>query len=523
MIRVLLVDDEALVRVGLKSLVPWNELGYEVVGEAANGEAALKLVDKLRPQLVITDIVMPKYNGIELTRAVKKKYPEVCVWVLSGYNEYEMVREAMKHGATDYLLKLNLSRESLSELLMTLREETLAQDAPADEHGAESGKLALRHRIKLAIGSSSEDAERGLGLPLPADGALITLGLINSNLYMNMERYSPQDAKHIELTIVDILEAIQDNFYAGCALEWGGGGEFVLAMFGDAFERSQLEAMGKVMLQMLKTYVNIDSAIAFSEPCQTSADLRPAYRQARHAIHRIFRSGFHTVHFATDPDPQPPVPERDIQLAERLNRALMLRDTAAIREAYRQVALSIATFAKRGEACDWVNQIVCMCDLRLGEAFAADKQAALLSSEQIYVFKTANELSTWFGQYTDFVLGFLEAEDGKHVHPVIKKAKRYVQEHISEPVSLHDVATALGISIGYLSTLFTKATGMKFTEYVNQAKIEYAKEIIRKGGHKVYETAYLLGFDNVCYFNKLFKRHAGCTPGQYQSFATRES
>ena len=521
MIRVLLVDDEALVRVGLKSLVPWNELGYEVVGEAANGEAAQKLLDELRPQLMITDIVMPRLNGIELVQNAKKKYPEMIAIVLSGYNEYEMVREAMKYGASDYLLKLNLNRESLSELLLSLREENFALDVPADERSTQSGKLALRHKIKRAIGSGSEDAEQDGSLPAFAESAFMTMGLINSNLYMNMERYTPQDAKHIELTIVDILEEILDNFYSGCALEWGGG-SFVLALFGDAFERGQLEAMGKAMLTMLKTYVNIDSAIAFSDPFQSPAVLAPAFRQARHAIHRIFRSGFHTIHFAADADPEPPLPDRDAQLAECLSRALIIRDTQAVKEAFRHAASSITGFARRGEACDWINQIVCLCDLRLGEAFAAEKQEALLSPEQLYMYKTMDELAEWFSRYTDFVLSFLEAEDGNQVHPVIKRAKRYIQDHFSEPITLHDAADALSISTGYLSTLFTKSIGVNFTEYVNQTKIERAKEILREGGHKVYEAAYLLGFDNVCYFNKLFKRHVGCTPGQYQNYAQRE-
>ena len=521
MIRVLLVDDEALVRVGLKSLVPWNELGYEVVGEASNGEAALKLLDKLRPQLMITDIVMPRLNGVELIRAAKKKFPEMVVVALSGYNEYEMVREAMKYGAADYLLKLNLSRESLSELLVSLRGECREPETAADERGGENGRLSLRHKLKLAIGVSGEGTETDVALPALEEGSRVTLGLIYSNLYTNAERYTQEDAKHIELTIVDILEEILDHFYSGCALEWGGGA-FVLALFATAFERSQLEAMGKAMLQMLKTYVNIDSAVAFSEPLRSPADLGTSFRQTRHTIHRIFRSGFHTVHFAADPDPEVAAASRDPQLPDQLSRALLVRDTAALKEMLRQAEAAISTFARRSEACDWVNQIVCMCDLGLGEAFAAEKQESGLSSEQIYVFKTANELTEWFGRYIAFALSFLEADDGKRMHPVVKRTTRYIQEHIAEPVTLHDAAAALGISAGYLSTIFTKAMGVNFTEYVNQVKIARSKEILREGGRKVYETAYLLGFDNVCYFNKLFKRQVGCTPGQYQSLAERE-
>jgi len=521
MIRVLLVDDEALVRVGLKSLVAWNELGYEVVGEAASGEAALTLLDTLRPQLMITDIVMPRLNGIELIRIAKKKYPELMVVALSGYNEYDLVRDAMKHGASDYLLKLNLSRESLSELLLDLRQDNHIPEEPAGERGGKDAKLALRHEIKLAIGSDSGSDVQDIVLPALTQGSFMTLGFINSNLYMSMERYSQQDAKHLEMTIVDILEEILDNFYSGCALEWGSGA-FVLVLFSETFERGQLDSMGKAMLQMLKTYVNIDSAVAFSNPFRSPAEIGPGFSQVRHAIHRIFHSGFFTVHFVDDAEPQYPQTERDPQLLERLSHALILQDANALQNAYRQITDAIPGFSMRREACDWVNQIVCMCDLRLGEGFSSYKQDSSLASEQIYMFRTADELTQWFGQYAELVMGFLSAEDGKQTHPLIRKAKRYVQEHISEQIALNDIAAFLGISPGYLSTLFTKAVGTNFKEYVNQAKIERAKEILREGGHKIYETAYLLGFDNVCYFNKLFKKQAGCTPGQYQSYAERE-
>ncbi len=522
MIRVLLVDDEALVRVGLKSLVPWNELGYEVVGEAAGGEAALMLLDTLRPQLMITDIVMPRLSGTELIRTAKKKYPELIVIALSGYNEYDLVREAMKNGATDYLLKLNLSSESLSELLTELRQEHDLPDEPADGNGGKDSKLALRHQIKQAIGFEGGSPGREIILPANVQGSLMTLGFINSNLYTGMERYSQQDAKHLEMTIVDILEEILASFYPGCALEWGGGA-FVLLLFAESFEQGQLDLMGRAMLQMLKTYVNIDSAVAFSAPFCSPDGIEPGFRQARQAIRRIFRSGYHTVHFSDDADPQPSMTERDPLLVESLSRALILQDAELVQTAFRKLEECIPSFAQRRDACDWVNQIVCMCDLALGEGFAAFKQGSSLALEQIYLFRTADELAGWFRQYAELVTGYQGAESRKQTHPLIRKAKRYVQEHISEQIALNDVAAFLGISAGYFSTLFTKSAGINFKEYVNQAKIERAKEILREGGHRIYETAYLLGFDNVCYFNKLFKKQTGCTPGQYQSYAEKET
>ena len=132
--KLLIVDDELILRNGFKYLCDWNSYGFNIVGEAANGEEALVLIEELNPHIVIVDIVMPLMNGIDFTKVVQERYPHIKVIILSSFSEFDYVREAFKYGAVDYLLKPQLKSEQLINLLTKisteLREHNLSQRLP---------------------------------------------------------------------------------------------------------------------------------------------------------------------------------------------------------------------------------------------------------------------------------------------------------------------------------------------------------------------------------------------------------
>ena len=117
MFKILIVDDEVLVRVGIKSMLNWEDYGYTIIGEAANGIEALTKIQEQEPHIIFVDLIMKKMNGFELITAVKKKYPNIKIIVLSCYNDFQNVKEAMRLGANDYIFKLTITSE---ELLTTL-------------------------------------------------------------------------------------------------------------------------------------------------------------------------------------------------------------------------------------------------------------------------------------------------------------------------------------------------------------------------------------------------------------------
>lgn len=125
--RVLIVDDEALVRVGLKSMINWESYGFELIGEASDGRIALEMAKNTPPDILITDLKMPVLDGLELIRRVKKDYPNCKVIVLSSYDDFSLVREAMKLGAADYLLKLEVEPAQLINTLRGLKDDIVQE------------------------------------------------------------------------------------------------------------------------------------------------------------------------------------------------------------------------------------------------------------------------------------------------------------------------------------------------------------------------------------------------------------
>lgn len=130
MIKILITDDEPLVRAGIKSVIPWNKYGFEVIGEAWNGEDAYQKILELKPDILITDIKMPKMDGIALLKRLKIEHIPIQSLVLSCFDEFELVREAMKYGAHDYILKLSIDPEKLLEVLNEIKQTLATKDSP---------------------------------------------------------------------------------------------------------------------------------------------------------------------------------------------------------------------------------------------------------------------------------------------------------------------------------------------------------------------------------------------------------
>lgn len=137
LLKLIIVDDEVFVRLGLKSTIDWSSIGYEIVGEAEDGQKALEVARETRPDVVLTDIFMPKLSGLELIKALKVEMPGTKIIVLSCTKDYEYVREAMQNwGAVDYLFKLSVQPEELIKVMKNIKtlieSERMTENKPND-------------------------------------------------------------------------------------------------------------------------------------------------------------------------------------------------------------------------------------------------------------------------------------------------------------------------------------------------------------------------------------------------------
>ena len=152
MIKVLIVDDEYIMRQGLKYMIDWEQEGFEIVGEATNGAEALQCIETLTPQIIICDIVMPQLDGVDFSEAVHRMYPRIQTIILSGYDKYEYVRHTLINGVVDYILKPTLNPEELRRVL-----QKAVDRIPGARMGSTSGEVHYEHLVeRYLLGHDNE-------------------------------------------------------------------------------------------------------------------------------------------------------------------------------------------------------------------------------------------------------------------------------------------------------------------------------------------------------------------------------
>ncbi len=541
MIKAVLVDDETLVKVGLKSLADWEQLGYEIVAEGSNGEEGLELIKKHNPQLVITDIVMPKMDGIEMMCKTKEYDPNIQVIVLSSYDEFQLVRRAMKLGAWDYILKLNISKESMNEILERVKETIVPLNNNVDEvkqrdpvNNYDNWSLSalrqvfLKGIIENSIRDDADIRARLKLLNMRFNESKMRLCIIETNLYSLKEKYCDnQDIRQIDIMLTEILTEIGNEFFSGYFLKWSFG-EYVLVYSMDNESDEEISertaTMCSTIIEMIKKYMNLDAAIGISNICAGYRGLPEAFRQANEAIKDMFYSGYGRVFYyenekgtAADNTEEN---EFFVHLKEELPKAISLFDITGIKNLFQTFRNEIeGRIMEKSEIYDLCTQAFCLCDIHMGDQWHHFKKKLdndEIKIETVYSMRTISEISEWLTNFCSRVIEYMDEckKDDKHV--MIVRAKNYIIENIERAINLKEVADHLSISEGYLSGLFSKQAGMCFTEYVNEVKIERAQQFIRQGQYKIYEISYMLGYDNACYFSKVFKKITGFTPTEYQ-------
>ncbi len=536
MLKVIIIDDEPLVRVGLRSMIPWQELDYEICGEAPNGRLGLDLILKHQPDIVITDIKMPVLDGLEMMRlALKAERPAKFI-ILSSYDEFQLVKQAMKQGAEEYLIKLDLEREMLIATLAAVREKILAERGRSDqeerfEKGLRGNLDLLREAffkrlITKPTLSRAEAGEQAAYLGIELD-ELLACALVRINLHnpAALEKYDSDELQVLEAAIHNTINEIVNDIFKGYTFVWNPG-EFIVICSGaagltpEAFLK-KAAGMGERLVQMIKQYFNIASSVGLSNPHREYGELAQAYFESCRAAQQSYYSGAAAVLCFADLPPsdadQAPIDLAELKTA--LPKAIELLDLERIGAAFQMVfdLLNQPRLA-REQAYDLCFQIAYLVSgaLNVGEAELREIIGYRNSLyESILALNTLAELSGWLTGLERRLCRFISQADDQKNHRLVAKAKRYILEHYREEISLNEVAAAISISPGYLSTVFRQNTGICFTDYVTEAKIGQAKKWLRESDYKIYEISAMLGYQNAYYFSKVFKKVTGMTPSEF--------
>jgi two-component system response regulator YesN len=537
MVKLLIADDEPLVCAGLRSMLKWEDLGIEIIGTARNGKQAAELIESQRPEIVITDIKMPIKTGLELAEECSKKYGKVPLFIiLTSFEEFEFARRAISIQAVDYLIKLELSAETLSasiekalSALELLRQAELPAKLSADapERGAGRGTMRdLREKFFLRLYNnlfeSSEQyaaQKEDLGVEFPGPFSVAAVGRITAG-----EGKTGEDEKLLSLyagSIEMIREMLEKKHSCYITVL---DTHFFTATFSlndDKTLRAELEADIRKTISIVYDYFNVDVSMAFGKIVDDPLRLDESYLSAR----RLFREipgtpskGEALLFFEKAQDEDGDFSFTRVR--EDIRRAFEELDTEALRE----VIAGINThFQNRPDlrlqamdaACNMLYMAISLLpggEEMVTRIFAAENGGY----REIYRMNSVEAICAWLSKLGDGCCEILQSRRQNYKQQMIAGVQEYIRHNLGKRLSLHDVAAVFNFSPNYLSQLFTKYGGKGFVEYITGERIDAAREMLARRDGPVYEIAEKLGFESAFYFSKVFKKVTGLSPREFQ-------
>lgn len=527
MIRVLLVDDELLSRMTVRSLINWEKEGYTICGECSDGTQAWAAIPSLRPQIVITDVKMNRMNGDELVRRIALEYPEICTIVFSGYDDYKYVRDVLKNNAIDYLIKNDLTPELLLESLH--KAEEILKTGPGIEKD-ENNLQALRRQFVLRlIGKEYQGKEAAIEkemqtLSIDMDmGRVIPVLLVIRNLEEKTGGGTLRDRMIIIFSVCNVLEEIIREEHKGMAVPLENNEILLLiSLNGCASEQRAGEELQKMMNRSsfcLNKFMRLNGNFHIGRMCPLR-EMPEAFQELEERRKKEFM------------DLQPESGKEEAQEynggngirledEQRLTAALRQGDEGLAEETVDHIFREIFEGNILRSGCTQL-----FSDLTILSLSFCKKQG--IPYEKVYTHRTGvmeyvaqmeklRECGKFFHELFAAIIREKKVLEGQNGYSVpVRKMVSYIHQHYMDGISLGDAADSAGMNSSYLSTLFKNEVGTGFVEYLNEVRLERAKELLDNSELKLKEIIDRVGFCSYPYFFSLFKKKYGMTPKEYQ-------
>ena len=536
MLKVFLVEDEVVMRNGIKNNIPWEQEGFEFAGEASDGELAYPLIKKEKPDILITDIRMPFMDGLELSRLVKKELPQIKIIILSGYNEFDYAKTAINIGVTDYLLKPISSAKLL---------EAVKKVADMIEKEQDNARLIKRYEKEMEENILQEKHK--------------LWGALASNRLSTIELLEKGQRLGIDFTAsayqVFLFKLMQEGDATGCSEELNRASEKVNDLAGSwervlSFDRSPegwaflikgeseeevqstyLETR-KELLELVEGYPKVEYFGGIGNVVHRIGDIQTSYKEAARAFSSRFfmdanqiADSAEMVKVQMEQDGKIDVSKmlskkREHELVERFLKNGTTEEVDSFLDElfqnigeqncksllYRQYVVMDLFFCASDflgnleidienlpEECRDINQIVEMAE-------------------------DAENLRYQIGNLFTETMQLRDSHSKKKYSKLLEDAKAFIDENYKhDEMSLNTVAAQVNISPSYFSTIFSSEMGQTFVEYLTHVRLEKAKELLMCSNMRTAEIGYEVGYKDSHYFSYIFKKVVGCSPKEYRN------
>ena len=536
-IKVFLVEDEMVIRRGIKNSIDWEKEGYIFCGEASDGELAYPMIIKEKPDILITDIRMPFMDGLELCKLVKKELPKIKILILSGYDEFDYAKEAIRLGVTEYLLK-PISSGKLLEALNGVSESIRREKEDKDlvrkymeemRENTEHEKQKFFEQMIAGNLSMADALETGKKYEMNLSAGMYNLLLFRFTLGEE-NRKSGELLGEAEYAIEKLTERLEYVFEFQRGVE---GWAFLLMADNEEQMSERVKELSKDLEEIMKNYSTIAYFGGIGQPVARLRELEESFREAERALAARFTMELNRI-----------ISVEDIRMAQNVDTLDDIEITSF--GEIEKTRTMLEKFLNNGaedeidEFVDvYINElpeenlksvlmrqyiimdayIVMMSFCEKIEGIEGEMQA---QSEELKnsmkTIQTLEEIKNYIRMLLKKIIGVRDTISGRRYSDIIEIAKDQIRKtYMSDEISLNTIAAEVGMSPSYFSSIFSKEMGKTFVEYLTEIRMDRAKELLMCSSMKTSEIGYEVGYKDPHYFSYIFKKTQNCTPKEFRA------
>lgn len=523
MYKVLIVDDEPIVKIALRSIICWEDYDYTIIGTASDGKEALEMTMKECPDLVITDLKMPKMDGLALIKSLKENNYAGEILVISNYEDFEYVRSALVMGAVDYILKVSIEADTLTRQLQVITErlnashtsqllsQTVTQDQDKQQHTEVIQQLKMYLEVEDYTYPQLQNNLPSVSSMLEENFAVCYLDFRNCSAASQETFSTPLVLHTLEETLAD--------FSSKELLFLGYQSVLILISSTELKEHNyKLPGLANKLDTTLQLYLSLSPVIVYEDCIEGIQRLKECYHNYLKIVSLSFYDTLgilsartciplHYMNFIYYKDFAAAVQGNNLKgLKQSQDSAKKILDQCQKLHIYPEITKKF--FEKTLEMIEYMNP---QHSIEVHDYLADQKEA-------IRNCNTGKELLQLISDSFETIYAPASNIHDQQFKQEIKIAIDYINHNYHDHISLNIIADKVNLSSSYLCRLFKSEVGMSITNYINQVRMEKAGEILRNRTSSPYmkEIALSIGIDDQLYFSRLFKKYYHMSPSEYR-------
>lgn len=527
MYKILIVDDEKLIRKGIIAKLAHNNIIFSWIGEASNGKEAVAVIESEHPDIVVTDIKMPVMDGIQLIRYCRERSSKIRFIILSGYAEFEYAEQALNMGVSAYILKPvddnNLAqtmKKVMKEINLSLEAEKNAREV--DVLGKDKDRL-LQERILNQVFHTSRDFQnetllKQIGLKdndYSTSYILAVLHVDSSSYY-----HSPFEFDDLELIKFSIKNILDEVTCDCCKLIVDNQKDinqiFILFYAGD---KSRLRIASDYYIRSIYSKIQVYMQISITIGISGVEDklTNDICKQARLAFEQRLVLGSNQIYYfeRVAGYSKLSIPEHKIKL---LQRCMEICDLNGIKSIMSDIFLSTEAPDMAGIYIRLVYSEIISSLLKICSSYGVNNltDSDFLSGEVIDYMEDYRQIAEYlYIMIADILTS--KSTVGIDCKRIVVDVKDFIRNNYTKNITVGDLAKKYSINTDYLSTVFKQETGKNIIKYLTEIRIEKACQLLKETHLKISDISYSLGYNDRQYFNRVFKKITGMTPDEYRN------